>query len=151
MANQFINGRLYSWSSIEVGIGAGAGMPFDGIKAINYSDNLDPGMPRGKGPLARGYTLGNYQADGDIELYRDQFDEFVELLGGPGFMTVVFPLLVSYWEPAFGAAKTDTVVAKLKKNSTGGSSDSTDGITVKHDLAIIVPILWNGNPGVVPL
>src|SRR6185312_6553970 len=66
MANQFINGRLYSWSSIEVGIGAGAGMPFDGIKAINYSDNLDPGMPRGKGPLARGYTLGNYQADGDI-------------------------------------------------------------------------------------
>lgn len=147
MANQFINGRLYSWSSIEFFF---SGIPLDGIKAINYDDGLSPGMPRGKGPLARGYTLGTYEANGDIELFRDQFDTIVEALGGPGFLTVVVPITIAYYEPGIGV-KTDTLVARLKKNSTSNSSDSNEGTTTKHDLAIIAPILWNGVPGVVPL
>lgn len=142
--NQFINGRLYSWSSIEV---VGAGLPLEGIAAINYSDGLEPGTPHGRGPLARGYTLGMYSADGSIEVQRDQFDDLVLALGGVGFMTFVVPFFVQYFEPLLGV-RGDTVVGRIKKNDTSNSSGSADGTTVKMDMSIIVPILWNGLPGV---
>lgn len=147
MANQFINGRIFSWSSIEM---VGAGIPLEGIKSINYSDSLAAGMPRGKGPLARGYTLGLYTAKASIEIYLDQLDSFIAGLGGPGFGTVPIPLLVGYFEPLFGV-RTDTVVGRIDTTDLSSSSDSADGISVKSDLLVIVPILWNGVPKVLPL
>lgn len=141
--NPFINGVLYSWSSIEF---FANGISIDGVKSINYNDGLDPGKPGGTGPTARGTTLGKHSAGGSIELFRDAFEDLKNTLG-PGFYAIFFPVTVSYYEPSLGVV-VDTIVPRLVKNDSSNESSSSDGSSIKHDLCIVTPILWNGIPGV---
>lgn len=142
--NPFINGVLYSWSSIEF---EGNGLDIEGIKAISYKDNLAGGEVMGTGSVARGSTLGKYKASGSIEIYRDAFDEFVLAIGGPGFYARFIKMSVSRFEPALGV-RTDIIVPRIGGTDISDESSSSDGSTTKHDLFIITPILFNGIPGV---
>lgn len=140
--NPFINGVLYGWSSIEFDLN---GTTIDGIKAINYKDNLPPGEVDGTGPVSRGATLGKYKASGSIEIYRDAFDDLVIAAGGPGLYARFIKMTVSYYEPALGV-RSDIIVPRIAGTDTSNESSGTDGTTTKHDLFIITPILWNGIP-----
>jgi hypothetical protein len=139
-----INGNMYSWSSIEVGI---AGFPVEGISAIDYDDGLDPGLPRGTSSVPLGSTQGPWSGSATLTMFRRFFDTLVLALGGPGFGTVETIVNVMYFEEIEGV-KCDTLLVKFSKNSVS-NSDSSDGTSIKCDLTVLQPILWNGIPRVV--
>ena len=87
-----VNGNRYSFASIEIDI---RGRKFRGISEINYSDGLDPGMARGTSPIPLAHTQGDYEAEGDLTMFRKEFDELTQLLGD-GFGEVEFPITITY-------------------------------------------------------
>lgn len=68
MATPIVNGVNYSWSNISLIL---FGTPVIGILAINYKrkQKKDNNYGAGPQPVSRGY--GNYEYEGDIELYTD--------------------------------------------------------------------------------
>jgi len=162
-----INGVRYDFSAIALsatniaptaGIVSAAsdgavptGPTFTGLKSISYSEGLKPSKVHGTSPYPIGRTRGTYEADGSIEIYRSEFDNFkgiLELIGGGlGYLEVTFDLTVNY---AYGALPltTDTVVGcRIMKSSNSGTSGSADALTIKLDLDVMY-IKHNGNPGI---
>jgi len=68
MPTPIVNGVNYSWSNISLIL---FGTPVVGILAINYKrkQKKDNNYGAGSQPVSRGY--GNYEYEGDIELYTD--------------------------------------------------------------------------------
>ncbi len=139
-----INGVHWSWQSVEV---SANGLVLPGVKSVNYKDSLTPGKVRGTSPIWIGYTDGQYEADGDIEVFRIQHEAFKSALGGPGFMQRRMVLTITMFHPELGTV-IDTVICRVMGNEVG-LSDSPDAATVKHPLSVLEPILWNGSPGVI--
>lgn len=89
-----INGTAYSWANVTVVL---FGVPVIGITKIDYKvkqkkENL---YGAGPNPIARGY--GNFEPDGSIELYLDEWKRIIAaspdknpLLIGPFDIPVVF-------------------------------------------------------------
>lgn len=146
LAPPSINGVFFSWSSISLGAN---GLAIPGVKAINYKDSLTPGKPRGTSSIWQGHTQGQYEADADIELYRAYHEQFKLSLGGPGFMQVKMIVVVQYFHPSLGVL-TDTIIGRVMGNEAS-NSDSPDASTIKHPIAVLEPILWDGIPGVIDL
>lgn len=134
-----VNGNRYSFASIEIDI---RGRKFRGISEINYSDGLDPGMARGTSPIPLAHTQGDYEAEGDLTMFRKEFDELTQLLGD-GFGEVEFPITITYasrGEPTV----TDRLPAVRIKKPSASNSQGNDPSAIKLDLAILTPIEWNG-------
>lgn len=74
MATPIINGVNYSWSNISLIL---FGTPVIGILAINYKrkQKKDNNYGAGPQPVSRGY--GNYEYEGDIELYTDTWKAII--------------------------------------------------------------------------
>lgn len=139
-----INGVKWSWQSVEV---AANGLVLPGVKAVNYKDSMTPGKVRGTSSVWIGYTDGQYEADGDIEVFRDQHEALKLALGGPGFMQRKIVLTVTFFHPEAGAV-IDTVMCRIMGNESG-NTDSPDASTIKHPLCVLEPIAWGGIPGVI--
>lgn len=69
-----VNGVNYSWSNISLIL---FGTPVIGILAINYKrkQKKDNNYGAGPQPVSRGY--GNYEYEGDIELYTDTWKDII--------------------------------------------------------------------------
>lgn len=74
MATPIVNGVNYSWSNVSVIL---FGTPVIGILAINYKrkQKKDNNYGAGPQPVSRGY--GNYEYEGDIELYVDTWKAII--------------------------------------------------------------------------
>lgn len=68
MPTAIINGVNYSWSNVSLIL---FGTPVIGILAINYKrkQKKENNYGAGQQPVSRGY--GNYEYEGDVELYLD--------------------------------------------------------------------------------
>ena len=138
-----VNGNRYSFASIDFQL---LGKRYFGVKAINYSDGLDPGEVRGTAPQLIGRTKGKYSAEGSIEIYEAEFADFAAALlaAGPnlgftnsvGIMEIPFEVSVSYAEEN-SPTITDTLVACRVKKIDKSRSEGTDPTTVKLDLHIM--------------
>lgn len=137
VANPLINGKLYSKSSAEVKLN---GSRYTGFKAVDYKDKLTPGWAKGNQAERVGRTLGEQEADGSMEMYRDRFDTLINELGD-GFGAVEFDIVVSYTEG--GVTVTDTVEGCRIMEAGGGFTDSADPLTIKIPLSIH-RVSWNG-------
>jgi phage tail tube protein FII len=66
-----INGRKYSWASLEVQLD---GLIFQGITSLNYKQSLTPAKVGGQGVYPLDATVGEYEAEGDMEMNRKDAD-----------------------------------------------------------------------------
>lgn len=65
MAEALINGRKYSWASLEV---QHDGLTYKGITSLNYKQSLEPQKVPGYGIYPLDRTTGEYSAEGDMEM-----------------------------------------------------------------------------------
>lgn len=79
MATPLINGVNYSWANISVVL---FGVPVVGIASISYKRKLKKENNYGANnqPISRGY--GNYEYEGDIELYTDEWKRIISASPG---------------------------------------------------------------------
>jgi hypothetical protein len=144
-----INGIVYDYSSIEISI---AGLPYQGVTEINYSDSLEPGSLRGTGALKRGRSRGMYDAEGSFSIYKEDYEPIkraLSALGLGGFMVTPFLITVTYRELGQGNILiTDTIEGcRIKKNDSSNSSGNADPSLHKVDLDVF-RVGWNGIYGI---
>ena len=76
-AKQLINGKVYDWSSIDIGIDECENIE---VTSINYSDALEREAVYGKGGKVRGYGNGNQSGSCDITMLREDYNEFCKYI-----------------------------------------------------------------------
>lgn len=65
MAEAVINGRKYSWASIEAKVD---GLVYKGISEISYKQSLKPAKVGGQGVYPLDRTVGDYEAEGNFTM-----------------------------------------------------------------------------------
>lgn len=141
-AQQIINGVAYDFTSIELVIVAPgvSPTPHAGVKSIEYSHGLEPGEGRGVRAQVSLRSRGKYSADGSMEMYKYEYQQFIQQLGSAGvhgFMEVPFDILVSYVEPTSTVTITDRLVACRIKKAAESPSEDSGILTVKCDLHVM--------------
>lgn len=142
-----INGNRFSWTSIEVtlaGLPSYIGGPF---KAINYTSKQEPGIVHGNSPRPLGRTRGQYEATGSFEMYRSEWQDFVEQIvsnsaqSNVGIHDIEFDITVQYaeFDPSTGGDNVITDVLSVCRISSLGFSNSqgSEPSTVSCDLSIM--------------
>lgn len=132
-----INRRRYSHNNNRFKIN---GVLFMGLKEINYKHKLDPGEARGTSPQVLGTSRGEYKAEGDCTLYREEADELIITLGD-GWMEKQNYLEMSYREEGM-PFRTDGLYG-VRFIGTDKKSSGKDPNEVKFDLHIMY-IIENG-------
>ncbi len=89
-----INKKAYSHNNVSFKVNGKRCM---GLKEINYKHKRDPGEARGTHPQVLGTTVGEYKAEGDITIYKADFDALILILGD-GWMQAQNYLEMSYRE-----------------------------------------------------
>lgn len=138
-----VNGQTYDFSSVQVKLGD-VGVAIN-IEEINYSDGLEPGERRGTAPYVTETTRGEYSAEGDMTLSKEDSSILIKAFG-PGFMEKKFQIVVTYADDG-----SPTIVDTLNKVRISGNDQGAsrgDPLNTKHSLHIQDPILWDGVPGV---
>jgi hypothetical protein len=133
-----INAHRYSWASVAADVNGAELVQF---KEINYSHKLEPGKVRGIGPQIAGATRGEYEAEGSMVLYQEEWDVLRDRLGD-GYMEVYFPISVSYAEDG-QPTTTDELVGCRITSVEKKPSQGTDGLEVSCNLHITY-LLENG-------
>lgn len=137
-----INGHLHDYATLVIHLD---GEVIKGVASLNYKDSLDPGEARGNSPLPIGFTIGEYKAEGDFELYLRHDSELIKKLGN-GFMQKRFDIVAQYRAQDGGELITDTLVGCRLKSNDASNSKGSDALVRKHDL-LVHYIKWNGfNP-----
>lgn len=134
-----INGRRYSFSSIEVDVN---GRKYTGVKSISYNDGLDPGMARGTSPIPLGHTEGDYEAEASMTMFRAEFDTMLSQLGD-GYGEVSFPITATYAAQGQPTV-TDRLPAVRIKKVTNSNEQGNDPTEVELELVVMTPIERNG-------
>ena|SRR6185295_3907193 len=94
MATPLINGVNYSWANITVVL---FGVPVVGITSISYKEKQkkDNNYGANNKPVSRGY--GNFEYDGDIELYTDEWKRIIAASPGRSPLKIApFDIIVIY-------------------------------------------------------
>lgn len=150
MADTLINGQMYDWSSVELGI---AGMPIVSMTSIDYEDSQDVKKVFGKGRRAVGYAKGNLDASGKCSLHREAY-ELLEAavpviaasLGRPGAVSLYdlppIPITVTYANKDKATIKDVLKNVKFKSRKSS-MSQNDEASEIEMDLEID-SIAWNG-------
>jgi hypothetical protein len=142
-----VNGAKVSFCSLEFQVG---GFQFTGIKSINYKEPLESAVLYGNQVTVQGETRGRVRPAGDIEIYRDTYEAFIDYLssgGSVGFSEPRFTFTVGYAE--LGATLTTSdILPNVRFHSPDFSgSEGIEALTVKMQMNMIGQILWHGRTG----
>lgn len=122
-----VNGHRYSFASIEVDFG---GFVIVAITAINYTDELQPGIIMGSDPNRVGRTIGQRKLTCDFEMYRREWDVFRDALG-QSYGRKPFNITIQYAESIGDPVTTDQIIecriVRVEKSNAEGS----DALKVK--------------------
>lgn len=114
VASPLINGRRYSFASLEIAaqIGATATELFTDVDDISYSESLEVEFKRGTSRQPIGWTAGNYTpGDASMQMGKSTFTKMVTDIG-PGWLGINLLMLVSYAD--IGEIVTvDTLIARI--------------------------------------
>ena len=135
-----VNGAAMSFSSIVLTIG-GVAAPMIAVKDISYDDTLSPVKVMGTSPYPLRRTRGVYEANASLEIYREEFVNWIAQLG-PGFKEKSFDINVTYTEENVGTF-TDTIVGCRIEGNPSKNTQGGDPLTVPVKLNIL-HIKWDG-------
>lgn len=149
ITDQLINGHVFDFSTIEATVGPRVLTRFS---AINYEHGVEQGVLRGNGPRALGSTRGQYDANGSMTVYLEEYDLLTTaLLALPtpigGYMEKRFPVVVTYSEPSTGRLLVDTLTGVRILRERRSYSAGADALMVEVDIHIF-DITVNGKTAV---
>jgi len=133
---QLINGHAYSFSSIELMVGAES---YTNLQSISYNDALEPGELRGTSSKKVARTRGEYTAEGSFEIYKGDLASLLGILaaqGQGGYAEAVFDISANYNE-GVSALTTDALLGCRIVNIEDDHSTGTDALTVTVTLNIM--------------
>ncbi len=133
IAYPLVNGVYHAFASIELKLKDGT--IYVGAKAINYKDSLTPVKVRGANAEPIGRTRGDYDADADIELYKQQGHQFLQGLG-QGYKEISWDATVTYSENGLDTI-TDTIIGCRIQEVAMSNSQGTDATTIKFTLSVM--------------
>ena len=142
-----INGVSYSWESITVKLPSGVAVM---IKSINYSDESPTRPVYGKGRMPRGFSKGNYKAQGELGLLREEFDRLNSRFGGQGmYGKSPSNIVVSYADDG-KPVTTDTLPYVLFDKRDTSIAQDDESVEVGVSFTVLEQIQWGGKPAFIP-
>lgn len=128
-----INGIRTDFASIRARVG---GFSISELfRALNYEDELTPGVVEGAHPIPVDTTLGRYKASGSFEMLEEEFYKLINTLGD-GYGMIVFPITVTKLT-ASGQANVDQLMGcRIMKQSGSYAKNEEGGLIAKVDLYI---------------
>lgn len=143
-----INGRRYSFSSIELAIKAGATAQeiVTDVEDISYNESLVIAYKQGTSRVPLGSTAGVWEAqEGSLLLGKSSVTNLIQTIG-PGWMGINAVILASYFD--IGEVLTvDTIVCRLFTGIEDAHSYSPDALKQSVKFMPLTPILRNGISG----
>lgn len=143
-----LQGQFLSWAEIQpvMSIFGGLDVKTKDFAEIDFSDSLSPSKVRGVGPGFRGRTVGTYDADGSITMYKasavgfmGQLLKVAQAAGHARIGVVAFDLVLN-WSPLDGIGQvytTKILGARIKERSSKNSATSADATTIEIPLDIL--------------
>lgn len=120
------------------------GRTFEGFNSVKYSSELSSKLVYGSNRRPIRKTLGQLKCSCNVEFHLEEFERFKkDVLGGKGFMTKTFNLVVQ-WSIPGSDIFTDTIygcsIIKLESGGQGGSDE-----ILRSPELLPMGILWNGD------
>ena len=133
-----VNGKEYSWVSMELRVGSSAAIV--GFTAIKYPWKVDHSKVMGAGRKALGMTRGRLMTDsGSLTLLES---EYLNLSSTPGWCDQTTEVIVSYAEPGL-PTKVDTLKGVKFTGADGGGEEGSEAL--KREVSFeFTDILVNG-------
>lgn len=137
----FINRKYHDYSALEAMVD---GKPvLLGLESISYSHRLEPTKVRGTRARPLGRTLGEYDAEASITVYKRDAENLLGELG-PGYMEREFLLTVSYANLGDGTPLQVDVLKGCRIMSEEDShSQGTDALRTTFELSVMA-VVKNG-------
>lgn len=139
-----INGRRYSYSSLEIQAKMGPGpltVLLD-VSSIGYGENVTWSFVNGTLPIPIGTTAGVWEGqEGTMRLGESTLTSLVTQVG-PGWMQINFLLTVNYFD--IGEVLTTDVLLCRLKSHTHQHDYGPDPLGVDLVIQPIAPIIRNG-------
>lgn len=143
-------GMQYQFSNIQIGL-LGTYFPF--VMSLSYSDTNDIAEGRGVSPYPMGTTLGEYKAQGSIEVQKLYNEQFLNLIAaqspaGNSIYDAIFDITVQYQLRVPQGLPQPPVTTDVLKacRLTGQSQDLSSGngvLSVKYQVYVAL-ITWGG-------
>lgn len=128
-----INGIRTDFASIRARIGSFSLSEL--MRALNYDDELTPGVVEGAHPIPVDTTLGKYKAIGGLEMLEENFYQLIDVLGD-GYGALVFPITVTKLSAA-GKSNVDVLNGcRIMKPSGTYAKNDEGGLMIKVDLYV---------------
>lgn len=134
---QLVNGKVYDWSSVTIGV---SGMENMEPTEISYDDEREADFIYGKGGNPRGFGTGNKKNSVKITMIREDFNEMCRVVKSRGykhFYEYVIPkIVVSYADEGADTCTdvlTNVVITKRSFKAAQGDksmSVSLDGLAM---------------------
>ncbi len=129
-----VKGFEYSFASVKL---KADDQDIEGLKSIEYSNEIDRGMVRGTGMQVKGMTRGQAKASAKITFSTlGAYQAFIAHLGN-GYMERSFDIVVSYREGTETPIITDEVVGCRFKKPQRKAAQGTDSLEVDVDLDVM--------------
>lgn len=135
-----INGQKHTWSDVRTKVG---GVDRRGFTSLSYTSKRTMKDQHGTGPNRVGVAIGPVTHEADAEMYREDFDDLKDSLGGDGFLGVPFQLTASYRARLGARLITDTLNSVRISEVNPSGQEGEDAIKVKLKLNV-GEILYNG-------
>lgn len=131
-----VNGNRYDFTSLELVIN---GVPYRGIKSVDYEDSLDPKKQYGTSARPLGRNRGVYDASGSLEIYREDWTVIAPLLaalGNGGLGEANFLVVAQYGDFGQPNISDKLIGCRIKKVANSHAQGAAE-LTVKLDLDIM--------------
>lgn len=135
-----INGIQYNWEGVT--IKAPHGTMYDVVN-ITYKDKRAVNRLYGKGSRARGYSRGREEADGELEMRREEYEAMRRSWPNGIYSGKPFPITASYAKDD-GPTITDELRQCLFEARDFGVKEDDEGAMVKLSFKILGGIADNG-------
>jgi hypothetical protein len=137
------NGDYHSFASVELKVTSGpaAGQIFPGVKSVNAKDSLTPTKVRGAHSEPLGRTRGDYDCDGDLEMYVQQAHQLLQAMGA-GYKQTTFDISITFSEANLDTVQHQLIGCRIQEVDSSNAV-GTDASTLKFTLNIM-KVLFDG-------
>lgn len=141
--DQLINGHRFDWSSIRLTVLTPVPVICTLIGEVNYEYSRDFAVLRGTSAKKLGRTRGQFDSNGSVSFYIEEFTKFRRALGlaplpaGGGFMEKTFQITVAYREALPAVPTVDTLIGCTLVRVARQYSVGPDALMVACDIDIM--------------